>query len=138
MNLKHFIREINKRQQIIKKFISDLGENWGEERTVMKLFLGAPDYCLSHPRVVRLLADYLQTINDEVLLSEFELHDVERLYGLNMEELPNDISQYEDLANFYSLVLDDDIKARDIINKGTEKAFCATKEMEELRKNIEL
>jgi hypothetical protein len=135
-SVKSILSTINNRQESINKIIADIGHSWGNEKEVLDLFLNAPDYCLSHPKVINLLADFLQCINDESQLSHFGLKDIESLYRMNLEILPNDLSQYEDLAHYYISVLDDDVKFSDVIKKGVSKASLVLDNLNKLEQNI--
>ena len=124
-NIKLTISSIKIRHESIDKLIKDIGENWDNEEYVLGLFLNAPEYCLSHPKVINQFADFLQCINNESLLSEFDLEDVESLYKLNLKTLPTELSQYKDLAHYYNAVLNDEIKRNDVIKKGAENCSLA-------------
>jgi len=135
-NLKLIIKSINERQKSINNLVGEISKYWGDEQRVLKLFIEAPQYSLSHPKVISLLADFLQCINDESLLSEFDLRNVEDLYRLNLEVLKFELSQYEDLSHFYFSVLDDETKASEILKKGEEKARSVLDSLKEIRQSL--
>lgn len=121
-NIKSKLSLIKDQQNRVSHLIDQVAHHWGNERKVLNCFLEAPNYCFTHPRVINLFADFLQIIEDESLISEFNLYDIETLYRLNLETLPNELSQYEDLVHYLFSVLDDGEKSNHFLRKGIKKA----------------
>jgi hypothetical protein len=136
-SLKFIIRTAIERQRSINILVKKITDHWGNENRILELFLNAPQYSLSHPRVISLLADFLQCVNDESLLSDFDLKIVEDLYTLNLEVLPDNLSQYEDLSHFYFSVFNNFVKASETISIGQGKGLKILESLQKIKDNLD-
>lgn len=121
-NIKHILDTLKDQQKVIDDLIHRIQENWGNESEVLSLFLGSPEFCFIHPRVIELLADFLQCLNSESLFEEFDLLEVRNLYELNIKVIPEYLLPYESLYHFNDAVLGDMTSAREAALDGLSVA----------------
>lgn len=80
----------------------------------------------------------LQLLDDEKIIRQFELSDVERLFDSLMETDTSNLDNYIEAAHFQYNVLNNEIKAKEILNKGLVIANAKKQTLQQLLDNIEV
>lgn len=78
----------------------------------------------------------LQLANDEEIIRQYELSDIERLFDSLIETQTDNLDNYIEAAHFQYNVLDNKVKAKEILNKGLAVANAKRKELQDLLNNI--
>lgn len=78
----------------------------------------------------------LQMSNDPTLFEQFELKDIGRLYDSYLELFDKCSDVYIDAANFSDAIMDNKIRAKEIVKTGVRKLKIQLAELEELEKDL--
>lgn len=78
----------------------------------------------------------LQMLNDPTLFTQFELTDIERLYDSYLELFDRCSDIYIDAANFADAVMDNNQKAKKIVEAGISKLKIQLAELEDLQRDL--
>lgn len=80
----------------------------------------------------------LQLLDDERIIRQFELSDVERLFNSLMETDTSNLDNYIEAAHFQYNVLDNEIKAKEILSRGLAIANAKKQALQHLLDNIQV
>ncbi|PTX18806.1 hypothetical protein C8N40_10595 [Pontibacter mucosus] len=139
MTIKEAINNIIERNEEMSRFLEDEGNDYS---------LDVVDIAAS--KYVELLqkwnfnlglgsyfANILLVLNDEKLITQFDLQDVRKLYESLLDFQECNLDNYVDLAHFEHAIMDNSEHAKQITLNGIMMAKRKIEELESLLKHIE-
>jgi len=109
-NFKNNQSEIDEKVIILKSIYKNEEQLWNALEVI------DPGIIISE-RVMNLLADSLQMVDDKKRVELFDLNDIKNIYQVLVQYYPNNIQYQIDLISFVYNVLDDEREAKNLINQ---------------------
>lgn len=78
----------------------------------------------------------LQLLNDPKNHDQFDLTDLRKLFDSLLSLQPYELNMYVEAAHFEWAIMDDEVKAKEMIDSGIEKAKAKIEELEKIRAEI--
>ena len=113
----------------IKSFLSVEDKFWNE---ISKL----DDSILIDHRMIALLGDSLQLIDNKDRLKLVDLQDIKHIYQLLVDHYPDNIQYQEDLVAFVYNVLDDEAEALLLIEKFEQRVAITRTYFNEIKREV--
>jgi len=136
MLVKETIAKLIQKNQEVKTFIEEANSTGNPDAAIAAYanFLEQSNYNSS----LSLSFTYvLQLGNDPVLIEQYELNDIEKLYDSIIEVNSEWVDAYVDAANFADAVMNNKQKAKDLVVNGIAQLEAQLKELKELSRSLE-
>lgn len=135
MLVKECIDKFVEKNSEIKQFIKDAYRKGADDAIVdFAQFLEQSNY---NSALGLFFASALQLGDAPSVYEQYELKDIERLYDSLIEVNESFVDLYTDAANFADAVMDDQSKAKKIIELGINKLKAQLEELQQLSDSID-
>ncbi len=130
MTIQEIIENCIKQNQDVRSFIQTISINRESPDQIIPKLKAKLQESNYNTALQSQFALYIQLINNIELINEFELKDLISLYSSAIEIQEFNLDYFVELAHFNWAVLDDEIAAREIAQKGIDNANKIKKELE--------
>lgn len=136
LNIKNIVKDFQQAEKEMFNNIIRLKSVFADEEKLWIEIQKLDNSILIDHRVIALLSDSLQMIDNKEHLKVADLQDIKHIYQLLVEYYPDNIQYQEDLVAFVYNVLDDEAETLLLIEKFERKVEITQKYFNKIKKEV--